>query len=134
MNFILLIGLISVCTSISCYSCSGSTYSACNDPFNAGGSGVSSGTNSSNTYCVVCIFLFYYIFSDLLLFFFKKVGILGIITRSGSTSCSTSVWALGSGTSCCQTDLCNGAHVNYQTSMILLGVTLGFIFVKHQWI
>ena len=55
------IGFISC---LNCYSCSGST--GCNDPFNSLGSGVSTtGTVSTNTFCVVSYSFHLQIYFDL---------------------------------------------------------------------
>lgn len=57
---------IDLCLSLECYSCSGTT--GCNDPFNSFGSGVSTtGTISSNTYCIVSLFDLFNYFKEYLL-------------------------------------------------------------------
>ncbi|UJR38021.1 hypothetical protein I4U23_030703 [Adineta vaga] len=92
--------------TLNCYTCSGLISTACNDPFNATGSGVTqTGQNNNNTYC-------------------QKDAFLGIITRSGSTSCIATNSTSLSTTACCQTDLCNAAYSHYQVSFLML---IGFI-------
>lgn len=52
--------------------------------------------------------------------FFQKLVALGVVTRSGETSCSSTSFVLNSGTTCCQTDLCNGARTNNQIFIMLI--------------
>jgi len=50
-KYVILLVYIEMCLSLNCYSCSGTT--ACDDPFDSVGSGVSTTDNPSDTYCIV---------------------------------------------------------------------------------
>jgi hypothetical protein len=64
--------------------------------------------------------------------YFQKLVAVGIATRSGVASCTATGFYLNSGTACCQTDLCNGAHISYQMPIMLI-VSLVIILAKLQW-
>ncbi|CAF0926179.1 unnamed protein product [Adineta steineri] len=95
-------------TSLNCYACSSSS-TACNDPFNSGGSGIT--TPGSCTACV-------------------KAGIAGSITRSCGACPGVSVWVSGTGVSCCtDKDYCNGAWRSHEYSFAFTGLIATLLVV-----
>lgn len=43
-----------------------------------------------------------------------------VVARYGSSSCATTPFISGVGTTCCQSDLCNNAQDTYQTSFLVI--------------
>jgi len=63
--------------------------------------------------------------------YFQKTVALGVVERSGDTSCTATGFVLDSGVACCQTDLCNGALANNQMPIMLI-VSLAAILAQIQ--
>ncbi|CAF0757111.1 unnamed protein product [Adineta steineri] len=102
-TFLLLV-LLPMVASITCYSCS----SGCNDPFSS--SGIGSITCSGS-----CM----------------KTGTLGSISRTCSAGCvASSSWISGTGISCCSDkDYCNGAWRSHDYSFALTGLIATLLIV-----
>ncbi|UJR17275.1 hypothetical protein I4U23_004169 [Adineta vaga] len=114
---ILLPVLLPVSISITCYRCSSGS-SGC-DPFQVGGTGVSSTTSGQ----AVC---------------YRITSAAGSTSRGGyliSSSCVATITSTGRyGTYCCYTNYCNGALSNYREPFLIIVTLLTLIISKHRWI
>jgi len=57
----------------------------------------------------------------------------GIVERGGTSACVAVSVNSNTVTTCCQTDLCNGARGQYKAS-ILLAISAFVILMKFKWV